>query len=217
MKKTTLLILSMILALASVFMLAACDEHLHTGEEWKSDHTHHYHVCDTCNEAFATEEHDFEDSIDGLNTVKTCKVCGYSYVAKEVEQHEHTFEDKLSHNEAFHFKACTFTDCPIQSEKAEHNYATPDIVQEANKVTKAYKCQTCEYERVEVITIESVINDESSWNLAFDNLELENFEMIVSFKAPGQEAFTNECIVTEDGCYVIYNKSSTRPVISRNI
>lgn len=210
MKKVVASILGLTLAVSSLFTLAGCEEHEHTGKTWGGDNTHHWYVCDVCEAAYETDEHDYEETMDGLDIVKTCKTCGYSYVAESIPEHEHTYDDTFSYNEAFHFKTCTFEGCLVQDEKAEHLFGTPEIVQETGKITKTYQCQSCDYEKVETITIDTVIKDESAWNLAFDNLELKNFQMTVSIKSVGEAGIapnptgTNECIITEDGCYVQY-------------
>ncbi len=204
MKKIILCTLCMILTVSCLFTFVGCDEHEHAGDEWGGDKHDHWYICDICNGAFDAEEHDFEESMDGLDVVKTCKICDYSYVAKSVPAHEHTFGEEFAYNEAFHYKSCTFEDCLEQGEKAEHIYGTPEIIQETGKITKTYKCQYCAYEKVEVITVNTVMKDESAWNLAFDNLELNNFQLTVTFVAPSGDVYKNECIMTEDGFYAGY-------------
>ncbi len=199
MKKIMLLSVCLLALAACLLAFGSCTEHTHTGEKWGRDVTHHWHVCDTCNSAFDTAEHNYEDSMVGTEIVKTCTECGYSYVAKNVPEHEHVYADVYAHNEAFHYKTCTFEDCIMQSEKAEHIYGTPEIVQETGKITKTYLCQVCEYQRQEVITVDTVIKDDSAWNLAFENLELKNFQMKVFLPE-----HTNQCIITEDGAFVQY-------------
>ncbi len=198
--------LTVILAVLCLFVLGSCDEHEHNGEAWGGDVTHHWYVCDTCNSPFGMAEHDYEEAMnDNLEVVKTCKTCGYSYVAENIPEHEHTYSESLSYNDAFHYKTCTYDGCLIQSEKAEHSFGTPEIVQETGKITKTYPCEICEYKKLETITVDTVIKDDTSWNLAFENLELKNYQMTVSFKENGTPAFKNECVITDDGAYVSYD------------
>ncbi len=214
MKKVFVYLMCIVSVLSFAFMLSSCDEHEHKGEKWGGDKTHHWHICDICQSAFETAEHNFEETQDGGSIVKVCQICQYSYTEVEVAEHDHTFAESLSYNEAFHFKSCTFEGCTAESEKVEHLYDTPEIVQETGKITKTYPCQNCEYKKTEIITIDTVIKDSSAWNLAFENLELKNFEMRVSFVQNGEVAFTNYCIITDDGAYVSYGDGA-REVYSK--
>ncbi len=211
MRRLISIIVSLCVAVFCCGALLGCGEHEHVGEgAYGSDLTHHWKVCEICEGPFNTEEHDFDESMDGLKVIKTCKICEYSTEVKEVAAHEHTYGDAFEYNEAFHFKTCTFTDCVMQAEKVEHIFGTPEIVQETGKITTTTKCQFCDYAKVEVITVETVVKDETSWTRAFENLELKNFEMRVSFSHEDypEMNYDNYCIVTEDGAYVSYGDDS---------
>ncbi len=203
MKKMVALLTCAFLALGSIGMLSGCDSHECKGEKWGGDVAHHWRVCDTCNGAFDIADHDYEESVDGLDVVKTCKVCNYSYIVNSAVEHEHTYSDTLSYNDAFHYKACTFEGCLQQSEKEEHVFGTPTIVQESGKITKTYQCESCQYAKVETITVDTVVKNEADWTLAFTNLQLRNYEMKVNISA-GVGAYTNHCIITDNGAYVSY-------------
>ena len=197
MKKFLSCIIAVILITACM-TFAACDTHEHSYSEWSFDKTHHWHVCDVCNTATDAEEHVFENKDDeNGDVVQVCKICEYVYEEEEVEEHEHNFSEELESNEMFHWKACVVKGCKEQ-QKSEHSFGIPEVEQQVSLIRRTYCCEVCGYEKVEEITINSVIENEVAWADAFANLTMTNYELVIDFG--GDEG--RKCVITEEGVYI---------------
>lgn len=200
MKKFFSICLSVLILLSCCSFLYACGEHEHSGITYGNDQTHHWYICDGCETPFDITQHVFKEELnDDFDIVKTCLECNFSFVDIRVEEHAHDYSGEYVFNDAFHYVQCAFENCIMQSEKEEHIFGTPEIVQEVNLIIKTYKCEVCDYKKVVETTINSIISGQKEWNDAFNNLTMTNFEMKVDL---GSEI--RHCIVTQNGAYINY-------------
>ena len=207
MKKLGYLLLSVMLILTLCLCLGSCNEdHTHKYlEEWSSDEDFHWNACesDGCTQKSNKAEHEFEESADAEgNPANVCKVCGYSSnLVNTAGPHDHVFATEYSSSANFHWYSCTTEGCTERQKREEHDFAMPEIIQEANAIKRVYTCSLCGYEKTETTVISSVIEGEASWSQAFENLELVNFDMDVYITHDEWGTQHNHCIVTETGVY----------------
>ena len=87
-------------------------------------------------------------------------------------------------NETAHWHACKTQNCSAKQDEAEHAFTSPVIEQTDSKITKTYICEVCAYEKVEETTISSIVNNEATWDQAFENLSLINYSITITLKSP---------------------------------
>lgn len=205
MKKTLNYLLVLATVLAACLCLGSCDNHTHSyKQDWSSDEDFHWHACESndCSSKSEKAEHSFEEDSDADgNAVNVCSVCGYvSTLVNTAGPHDHVYETEYTAGANFHWYACTTEGCTERKDRNEHDFAMPEIIQEANAIKRVYTCSLCGYEKTETTVISSVVEGEASWTQAFENLELVNFEMDV-YMTFENETQHNHCITTEDGVY----------------
>ena len=205
MKKLISLFLVLCLSLSFVVLTSCDDENSHQHEfatELSYDEDYHWYACKSknCNAQEDVDAHEFEDfETDNGKSGQKCKVCDY-FVEDSAAPHTCDFSTEYSKGTSTHWFACTVDGCSKRSNVQDHIYDSPEIVQEADKITRTYTCAICEYSYTQETVIDTVIKNEVSWNQAFDNLELVNFSMFVYFKGPGITR-TNHCKVTPTSAY----------------
>ena len=202
--------LSVICLLAMMLtMLASCEEHEHIfdTDEWEADDDYHWHACtavDGCPEVEDKEEHEFEvvENKKG-KLVNQCKVCGETNDdVPSAPEHEHTFSDKLTGGDNYHWYACTVEGCYEKKDKNEHAFGNPEVTYADNKITTKYVCVDCAFEKIEEQVVKTEVDNALSWDDAFKNFKLTNFTMDVIFEYTSQnENHTNHCVVTEKDAY----------------
>ena len=202
MKKIFYPLLCLAITLSLCICLGSCnnEDHQHNFQKtWSFDEDFHWNACDGngCTSVENKAEHDFEE-VDGS---EICKSCGYvSELVNTAPEHQCVFATEYSKNDNFHWYACTVEGCTERGERAEHDFAMPEIIQEANEIKRIYTCSLCNHEKTEITVISSVVEGEASWTQAFDNLALTNFEMDV-YITDEYGTQHNHCIVTESGAY----------------
>lgn len=98
-KNFWLAVFAFVLILPAVFVLSACEQHIHSfNEEWTSNDFYHWHSCiyTGCDEKSDKVEHTFDSGVKSSETEKvfTCTICGKQVTVKsQSQQHEHTFDD----------------------------------------------------------------------------------------------------------------------------
>ena len=189
----------------AAFTLASCDDHEHVFEDkWTSDSDYHWHACENanCDEYEDKDEHDFELTYDeNGDPYNKCKVCGKKNTkVSTAPAHDHVFAEEYTSSENFHWYACEVEGCFEASEKAEHQFANPEVEYEDSKITMTYVCQICEYEKVESKTVETQVDDATDWNDTFENFELKNFSMYVYLGSVDNDD-TRHCMVDDDTVY----------------
>lgn len=206
MKRILNLLFATVAAFAVCLTLGSCDnDHTHKYKtEWSNDEDFHWYACesDGCTSQSQKAEHTFEEDADADGkAINVCTVCGYvSNLVNTAGPHDHVYETELTAGANFHWYACTTEGCTERRDREEHDFAMPEIIQEANAIKRIYTCSLCGYEKTETTVISSVVEGEVSWTQAFENLELVNFDMDVymTFKDGTQH---NHCITTENGVY----------------
>lgn len=206
MKKSASVLFTIFAIIATSSLFTACDGlHVHEyGEDWAHNEDYHWHACksDACSSTSDKAKHDFVTIVDeNGNRIQLCTVCQRAEDVADVPVHEHAYKTEYSYNEDFHWYACTTYGCTERYEKAEHSFGTPEIIQEAQSITRIYTCEDCGYEKTDVVKIDSVIKDETTWDSAFSNLELMNFTMDVYFYYNGIVEHHNYCEVTDTSAY----------------
>ncbi len=192
-------------------MLASCEEHEHDFEKkYSYDEDFHWYACkgDDCNKKSDKEDHDFDESIGDDGSQKlTCKVCGYERVST-APTHDCEFDtSKWTSNDNYHWYACKQEGCFKRMDEGAHDFEV-EIEHEKDLIRRIYTCHTCEHSYEEETKIESVIEGESSWESAFDNLEYTNFELTIHMER-GSEVRNNYCKVSENVLYYSIEKSKT--------
>ena len=206
MKRILNLLFAMVAAFAVCLTLGSCDnDHTHKYKtEWSSDEDFHWYACesDGCTSKSQRAEHTFEEDADAEgNAINLCTVCGYvSTLVNTAGPHDHVYETEYTKGANFHWYACTTEGCTERKDREEHDFAMPEIIQEANAIKRIYTCSLCGYEKTETTVISSVVEGEVSWTQAFENLELVNFDMDV-YMTFDNETQHNHCITTPDGVY----------------
>ena len=215
MKKLSALIALGILSASLLIALSSCvPQHEHTfSEEWTTDSDYHCKKCTVtgCTQSGEKAEHTFEESADeNGNAINVCTVCNEkNELVNTAPEHEHTFADKFSASENFHWYACTTEGCYEQSERADHEFGNPETEYGDKEITLTYTCGICNYEKVETHAVTTQIDNATQWNSAFENFELTNFSMKVYLgnKNSGEEP--RQCIVTDDAVYYCIPESRT--------
>ncbi len=69
--------------------------------------------------------------------------------ASDTASHQHQYATKLSYNDEFHFKPCTVDGCTAQGSKQKHTFGAPEKGESNGKVSRTYKCKSCDYQKVE--------------------------------------------------------------------
>ncbi len=126
MKKITKLLFSV--ACFSMLSLSACGAPKHThkySEDWESDETYHWHVCESCGEKINKEEHVYDNAHDTV-----CNICGRSGRTPI-----HTWSTEWSKDAETHWHACT--GCEEKQDEAAHVYDNDHDD----------KCNECGYDR----------------------------------------------------------------------
>ncbi len=205
MKRIIHLLLCAAVLVSACLVLASCNDHEHVFKTaWSSDEDFHWYACESegCSEKSERAEHTFEDGTDAEgNAVKVCKICAYeSDQVSTAPPHDHSFAQTYSKSDNFHWYACTVEGCFERLGRAEHDFAIPEITQEANAIKRVYTCSLCGHQKTEITQISSVIQGEASWAQAFDNLELVNFEMNVYYEDDTMTQH-NRVVLTPDGVY----------------
>lgn len=202
--KKLLSVVCLLAMLVGVF--AACEAHEHDFErDWSFDDDYHWHACtavDGCPETDDMEEHEFEVVMDDEgNPINKCKVCDATNdKVDSAPEHEHTFDEKLTAGDNFHWYACTVEGCYESKDKAEHTFGNPDVTYADNKITIKYVCVDCAFEKVDEQKVKTEVDDALAWDNAFKNFRLTNFTMDV-FLVSGDYTHNNHCIVTETAAY----------------
>ncbi|MDD7315511.1 MAG: glycosyl hydrolase family 18 protein [Bacilli bacterium] len=148
----------------SLFLITACSDHTHTYDtNWSYDETTHFHKS-TCGHDVVSdqENHNFDEgriTKEATETetgikIYTCETCGYEK-EETIEKlpHTHKFETVWSYDETTHFHKSTCGHDVVDA-KADHNFDSGRITKEATETTngtKIYTCETCGYEKEEVI------------------------------------------------------------------
>ena len=202
-------VISLTLLLVLFVSLVSCDmiphEHAYS-EQWRSDDDFHWHACIGmlgCNSVSDKAQHDFEvDTDKDGNLVKKCTVCGFtSTEVSTAGKHEHEFADELSYNGNYHWYGCTVEGCYEKYKKAEHHFDNPDVTYEDGELVMSYSCADCEYVKVERQKADSTVDSALEWDAIFDSFKLTNFSIDVYLGGKENPAYTNQCIITENGVY----------------
>ena len=205
MKKIISLLLIFVFAAISLISCTSNHEHVYS-EEWSSDSDYHWHACtaeEDCSEKGEKAAHDYDITVDEEGKlINKCLVCGYSNEkVNTAPEHEHTFSDKYSKSENFHWHECTVDGCFEADKSDEHQYGNPEIEYTGDSIIMKYTCVDCEYVKTETKKVESEVSDAVAWDNIFENFNLTNFSMYVYFGPKDNPYHTNHCIVTEDSVY----------------
>ena len=202
MKRILIVLIALSLCALFSLVLISCEKHEHDfAKELSFDENFHWYPCngDGCTTKDKIEEHTLKDIVseDG-KVIQKCD-CGYELV-DTAPAHECEFEAELTHNDNFHWYKCKTTGCTKRSEAQEHIFDAPEVVQEANLIKRTYTCGICDYSYTETTKIDSVIDNEVSWEQAFENLEFLNFAIEVH-QTYNDQTHINYCEVTETAAY----------------
>lgn len=163
MKKILIIIAILALIVAGAAFLLP-DSHQHeVSSEWESDANGHWQVCldESCAEKLNQSSHNFDDGkettpateeAEGVLTY-TCKTCGYEKTeAIEKLEHKHTYDNKWSSDENYHWHAST---CGHEDgEKISHIFDDGWVEKPATDTEEGimiYTCLDCGYYYEEVI------------------------------------------------------------------
>lgn len=163
LKKIFSIILSLLL-----FFNASCggtvpggnNDHIHTfANEYTHNDTHHWYEA-TCghNEKENYETHTFDDRIvtkeatatSSGEVMYTCLICGYEKI-EEVTVHIHTFSDKYSYDEYYHWNNATCGHDLIYNFE-EHSFGDGEVVRVPTETTPGetiFTCEVCGCKKVE--------------------------------------------------------------------
>ena len=205
-------IISFILVLTlAVISLVSCEggasNHDHVyGEEWQKDSDYHWHACtavDGCTNQGEKALHDYDIIIDENDKlINKCKVCGHTNEkVSTAPEHEHTFADKYSQSENFHWHECTVEGCYEADKSDAHQYGNPEISYEDQYLVMKYTCVDCEYIKTEKQKIDATIETADEWDNIFEYMEFINFSMKVTHGSKSNPEMVNYCVVTENGAY----------------
>ena len=115
--------------------------------------------------------------------------------------HEHEYADEYSSDDKWHWYACTVEGCDDADGREGHAFGEPTVEHSDNAVSRTYTCTVCGYEKVDTVTVDSIVAGEQAWQDAFTNLRLLNFKLEVQYLMNGVVEHTNICRVTPDAAY----------------
>ncbi len=155
----------------NVSLTLAKEKHTYS-EEWTSNASDHWHVCEVegCEEVSEKAEHSFSEwtiekeateTATGLKK-RVCSVCNYEAVeAIPSLSHEHSWAKEWTFDETNHWHVCVGDGCEEVSEKAEHSWNEGVVTKEpsvALKGEKTYTCTVCGKTKVEEIIASGTIS-----------------------------------------------------------
>ncbi len=151
-RKSLLFIFTIVFALT---VLSGCKKHECESPDnirwsWDSNETEHWKKCE-CGKSFNIAEHEFgewtieeePDEYEKGSKERKCSICHY----KEIEEipalvHDHTFSDKLSYNENYHFYFATCEHYSYTKDMEPHSFSLVES-KEPTCTEKGYNTYRC--------------------------------------------------------------------------
>ncbi len=176
-------------------------------EKFSYDEQNHWRKCEIegCEKVSEKAPHAFAyGKDDDGNDVMSC-ACGYA--VKSDKSHEHSYGETAKYNEKYHWYDCSDANCKIKKGYAEHTFGNPEETFGETSITRVYTCTICAFSKTETITVDSVVDDARVWYDVFENIDRDNYSMIITFKEANEKGEeyvvgTNEACVTENGMYL---------------
>lgn len=183
------------LMLPSMFLISACGHTHNFSQEWSCNETHHYHVCDGCDEISGNAEHSFggwtynEENPDVHS--KTCGECGYVVS----EAHNKQF---VPYDGNLHMVTCQ--DCSKPGAPEQHHFGSWEIDTDNPEEYHARFCADCNYKERSAHNRASILSPCSDCEHEFAVDE----ELTETDSHENGYELTSSRFVAEDGLVKVY-------------